>query len=134
MSKFKQIDIKLKAFAQKLKVKVATNGTVYFPEPSFPVEERSVVCIDGRIGKGIMIRPDIKPGIGVSSDTWDFINLAWLEDVSHSTKPSPKPMWMRTLIKKGQIELLEKEIDGLLAISEENLEQIELKHLKKPHS
>ena len=134
MSKFKKVDVKLKAFAKNLKVEVAKSGTVYFPEPSFPVEERSVVWIDGRIGKGIMIRPHTEPGIGVSSDTWDFINLAWLEDVPHSAKPSAKPMWMRTLIRKGDMELLEKEIDDLLSISEENLKPIELRHLKKPRT
>ena len=134
MSKFKQVDVKLKAFAKKLKVEVATSGTVYFPEIAVPVEERRIVWTDGQLGKAILIKPHVHPARGVSTDTWDFINLAWLEDAGSSAKPSVKPMWMRTLIRKGHMKLLEKEIDALLSISEENLKQIELRHLKKPRT
>lgn len=130
MSKFKQIDDKLKTFAKKLQVEVSTGGTVYTPEISAPIEERRIVWVEGPIGKAIFIQPYVDPARGASFDSWNFINIAWLENSASSSMPSSKPMWMKTLIKKGNIELLTKEIDALLVSSEENLKKIKVKDLK----
>jgi len=131
MSKFKLIDKKLKDLAEKLNAKVAKDGSGYYvdgvPVSKPKIEERRIIWIEGQIGKAILIHPDFT-ATDINSPTWNFFNLAWLEQGSPSEKG--KPFWTKYLLKNAGFEEIEKNIDQLLSTSVENLATIKREDLK----
>ena len=132
MSKFKLIDEKLKNFAGMLNAKVATGGSGFsvagIPVPEELVEERRIIWVDGQIGKAIIIHPNFFDTVDISSPSWNFFNLAWLEH--SSTVLKEKPFWTKYLLNKVKFDVIEKNIDQLLNTSKENLEAIKREDLK----
>jgi hypothetical protein len=132
MSRFRLIDEKLKKFAEKLKAKLATDGSGFSIDgvavPKELVEERRIIWVDGQIGKAIIIHPDFFDIPDISSPAWKFFNVAWLEHGSATKKG--KPLWIKYLLKKVEFDVIEKNIDQLLNTSKENLEAIKIEDLK----
>ena len=132
MSKFKLIDKKLKNFAAVLNAKLAKDGSGFsidgVPVPGEFVEGRRIIWVDGQIGKAIIINPTFFDIPDLSSPAWDFFNVAWLEHGSSAL--NEKPFWTKYLLKRGEFDVIEKNIDQLLNTSKENLEAIRREDLK----
>ena len=132
MSKFRPIDEKLKNFAEMLKAKLATDGSGFSVNgvavPKEFIEERRIIWVDGQISKAIIIHPDFFNIPDISSPSWNFFNVAWLEHGSSAKKG--KPFWTKYLLKKVEFDVIEKNIDQLLNTSKENLQTIKIEDLK----
>jgi hypothetical protein len=130
-SKFTSIDHKLKILAEKLNAKLITDGSDYFVNgvriPGEKIEERRIVWTDGKISKAILIQPHFDT-TNENSQTWNFFNLAWVEEDSSGL--ADKPFWTKYLLRTAELEAIEKNIDELLRLSEEQLGAISRKDLK----
>jgi len=123
MSKFLKIDSKLEKLSNKLEAKLSKDRPNY-PESLRTFEERRIDWIDSEISKAIIIQP-IFESEGVNSKIWNFINIAWYDDV----KSTHRPQWIKNLVDKKSFEIIETNIDELLLKSEENLTSIKMDDL-----
>lgn len=127
MSRFKQIDISLSEYANRLHARLTKDRPGY-PEALRTFEERRIDWQEGNIHKAIIIQPNFEH-TGVNSNIWNFINLAWSDD-GHSTH---RPRWIKMLVDQDKFEIIETNIVELLNKSEENLKQIGIDDLKREH-
>lgn len=122
MSRFKEIDPKLKTLSEKLEAKLTIDRDW---DPNAGFEERRIDWIENDIFKAIIIQPTFK-STGVDSSKWNFINIAWYDDA----KSVHRPKWMNNLIDQGKFEIIELKIDELLLESENILSTISMSDLK----
>lgn len=127
MSRFNDIDNKLKDFATKLNAQLS-DGQKYHRKDVAVYEERRVLWTESGINRMVFIRPHLSDDAVIeSSSTWDFINLAWLADSTSSSVP----MWEKYLVYQGGFNLITTHIDELLRKSGENMTNIHPTDLKK---
>ncbi|MAL58538.1 MAG: hypothetical protein CMC14_00670 [Flavobacteriaceae bacterium] len=124
MSIFSNIDDKL------IKLSIRLNATLTKDRPSYPealrtFEERRIDWIDNGINRAIIIQPTFELS-GVNSEIWNFLNIAWINDLS----VHPRPNWQKFLVEKKPFKLIEKNIDELLKTSENKLTNIKMTDLK----
>ena len=126
--RFQFIEKNLQEFANKHNAKVSTVwSTIQTHDPdgtdSFLVKH--IVWTDGRLGKAVFIGQH--SGIeGVDSATWDFSNIAWLQD----TLVTVQPTYVHHLLKKVGFQIIERDIEQLLRTSEKNLQAVSVEDLK----
>jgi len=127
MRRFGSIDNKLTDFAKKFNTQLS-DGREFHRKDVEVYEERRVHWTEGEINRMILIRPyPFDETSGEHSSTWDFINVAWL----NNSPSSPVPMWEKYLVYNGDFKLITAHIDDLLKKSEEILNNVKLKDLKK---
>lgn len=124
MSKFKEIDSKLKILSAKLGATL-TKDRPSSPEVLRTFEERRIDWIENDIFKAIIIQPTFK-STGVDSSKWNFINIAWYDDA----KSVHRPQWMKNLVNQEKFQIIESKIDELLLESENTLSNISMSDLK----
>jgi len=122
MSRFKEIDSKLKVLSEKLDAKLTIDRDW---DPMAGFEERRIDWVENDIFKAIIIQPTFK-GTGVDSRKWNFINIAWYDD----PKSVHRPKWKNNLVNQGKFEIIESKIDELLLESENTLYNISMNDLK----
>lgn len=123
MSVFSKIDYKLIKLSDEL------NATLTKDRPSAPkilrtFKERRIDWIVNDINRAIIIQPNFEIN-GVNNKIWNFINVAWYNDV----KSINRPKWHRNLAEKEKFENIEKRIDQLLKTSKNNLINIKMTDL-----
>jgi hypothetical protein len=126
--RFQGIKVNLQEFANKHNAKISTvwcKVQKYNPDAFDSFLVRHLVWTDGRFGKAIFIQQhsDIN---GIDTTTWDFKNIAWLQD----TILTAKPTYEINLRTKVGLQIIERDIDLLLSTSEKNLNLVRLKDLK----
>jgi hypothetical protein len=126
--RFQNIDVQLQEFAEKHSAKISTVWSKiqnHDPDGLDSFLVKHIVWNDGRFEKAILIRQhnDIS---GVDTTVWDFTNVAWLKD----TQASAKPTFVKNLLTKVEFQIIEKDIEGLLSISETVLGAIKAQDLK----
>tara|TARA_R110000868_G_scaffold260489_5_gene518646 strand:- start:43 stop:417 length:375 start_codon:yes stop_codon:yes gene_type:complete len=124
MSLFSEIDIKLEEFSIKIGAKLKKD------RPSYPLElrtfeERRIDWVDNRILKAIIIQPTFELN-GVNSEKWNFINVAWYDDLGTFKRIK----WNFKLVDRKDFAVINSNIDDLLLKSEFNLTKIEISDLK----
>jgi hypothetical protein len=112
---FDQIDDKLNKLAKQLGTKVdkSVGGSSIdgVDVPEYKLETRKIFWKEGSIGKGIAIVQNFD-NRKIDSPDWDFINIAWLNDIASTSRG--RPFWKKDLLKKVKFEKIEKSIDQLL--------------------
>ena len=124
MGRFERIDIKLETLANELSASLTKDRPSY-PEILRTFEERRIDWVNGGMMKAIIIQPNFED-TGVNSDIWNFINIALFDD-GHSASI---PKWIKRLVDQEKFENIERNIDGLLKESKDNLAKIQLEDLK----
>jgi hypothetical protein len=124
MSRFKNIDKKLKDLSERLGTELTKDRPSY-PDALRTFEERRIDWIENGINKAIIIQPIFRNS-GVDSSKWNLINIAWYDDV----KSIHRPQWIKLLIEEKKFEEIENSIDDLLSESEINLINISMEDLK----
>jgi hypothetical protein len=122
MSRFKEIDPKLKAISEKLDAKLTIDRDW---DPTAGFEERRIDWIEEGIFKAIIIQPTFESN-GVNQKIWNFINIAW----SDFNEEGHRPQWIANLVDKEKFEIIENNIDALLIKSEMNLVSLNKDSLK----
>ena len=127
-NRFQHIKGKLEMFADKHDAKISTVWSKvqkHDPDGSDSFLVKHIVWNDGRFGKAIFIQQH--NGIeGVDTTTWDFLNIAWLQD----TQMIAKPTVVKNLLTKVDFKIIETDIERLLNESEKGLSVINVKDLK----
>ena len=127
-NRFQHIKGKLEKFADKHDATISTVWSKvqkHDPDGSDSFLVKHIVWNDGRFGKAIFIQQH--NGIeGVDTTTWDFSNIAWLQD----TQATAKPTFVKNLLTKVEFQTIEKDIEQLLSKSEEVLGAIKVEDLK----
>lgn len=124
LSRFKNIDHKIKNTAKKLNARLSIDRPNY-PEQLRTFEERRIDWIENLINKAIIIQPSFTLE-GVDSSKWSFINLAWRTKNGIAQKPG----YRITLIDKSDFNEIENRIDELLVQSVVNLQTVKLSDIK----
>ena len=126
--KFQLIQKNLQEFADKHNAKLSTVWSKIQKHDregfdSFLI--RHIVWTDGRFGKAIFIgqHSDLN---GIDTSTWDFSNIAWLQD----TQATAKPTFVNNLLTKVDFQVIETDIEQLLRTSEKNLRGVKVENLK----
>tara|TARA_B100000683_G_C12353530_1_gene499989 strand:- start:507 stop:875 length:369 start_codon:yes stop_codon:yes gene_type:complete len=122
MSRFKEIDPKLKALSEKLDAKLTIDRDW---DPTAGFEERRIDWIEEDIFKAIIIQPAFESK-GVNQKIWNLINIAW----SDFNEEGHRPQWTTNLVDKEKFEIIENNIDSLLIKSEMNLVSLDKDDLK----
>ena len=122
MTTFKQIDNKLNELAKQLgtTLSISVGGHSFdgIDVPKDKLAMRSIVWVDGSIGKGIIIDQNFE-NRNIDAPDRDFTNIAWLQDGESNAKG--RPFWKKDLMKKVKFDKIEKNIDQLLKQSLKNL-------------
>lgn len=121
----KNIDDKLKNFSETI------NGSFKINRPDSPkavinFEERRIDWLEDNIHKAIIIQPTFELN-GVNSELWNFINFAWINDLTSH----PRPQWKQYLAEQEPFYIIERNIDSFLKKSKEDLGNIKYSDLIK---
>ena len=125
MSRFKNIDIKIKKVANQLNAKLSIDRPTY-PEPLRTFEERRIDWEEDGLNKAIIIQPSFG-STEVDSTKWSFINLAW----NKRNGIDQKPGWKVKLIDGKEFKAIEKNINDLLDKSIHNLKSVKYTEVEK---
>ena len=127
MSRFDSIENKLAQFADSVNAQLTEGRKVHQSEAQ-GYEQRQIRWTQDEINRMVLITQfPFEETSDKDGATWNFINLAWLNNSSSSSIP----MWEKYLVYKGHFKLIATHIDELLRKSKENLTNIQLADLKK---
>ena len=104
--KFTNIEAKFDQIAMSMGTKVTAypgganiNGV---PVPVNKIELRNVIWKDSIIGNTIIISPNFE-GEDINRPTWDFVNMAWVDDTLSAASGEGRQFWQTYLVKKGNL-------------------------------
>ena len=126
--KFQLIKGKLQEFSDKHNAKLSTVWSIvekHDPNVFDSFLVRHIVWTDGRFGKAILIQQH-SDNNGIDTTSWDFKNIAWLQD----TLLTAKPTYENDLLTKVDFQIIERDIDQLLHASENSLSKVKVEDLK----